>query len=692
MAPGGSEIAIVSRVRTRSWSVFPVAICLAILLLAAAPLAARTDEPAKEESAAPPAPQQSAESPAAAATPADRNGPSDRVELEAFIDGLMAIQLKDKHIAGATVSVVVDGKPLFAKGYGYADVAAKTPVSAEETMFRIGSVSKLFTWTAVMQLAEQGKLDLDADVNIYLKDFKLPSTYPQPVTLKHLLAHTAGFEDHVLGLFAHEASDLEPLGVVLAREMPSRVRPAGELASYSNHGTALAGHIVSQVSGMPWEDYLEQHLLQPLAMTHTLLRQPPQEELPATMSKGYKFVNGKYEEQGFEYVSIPPAGSFSSSAEDMSHFLIAHLQDGRYGDVQILKPETARQMRELLFTHDPTLSGMAYGFMRMSYNGQKIIEHGGDTGWFHSHFVMLPADKTGYFISYNTESAGGVRSQVLEAFLDRYYPAADEPPVQPAAELHDSLARYAGSYGAIRHSYTTVTKLGALMAVIRVSADGDELVLHGGPGGRRYVEVEPRVFREVDGQTSLAFREDAGGRIAYLFHSSSPAVALERLPMLETPRFNAALLVICVALWASALIGWPVVAFVTREQRHSAAAASSDQKTTTRADGARFKGAPLTSCIGWLTSLVALGLLSLSMIPFAKAEEFGYGVPAFFAALLWMTPVVMGLTVVMMLAAAIAWFKGYWRFSGRLHYTCVALGSVAFVWFLSHWNLLYFGA
>ncbi len=458
MTLGGSRIAIVRRVRSRSSRVIPSAVCLAALLLATAALAARAQEPAKPPGAEPtpaepaakpseaepstasptPADSSSAE-PAAPAAAATRHGPTDRAELEAFIDGLMAVQLKDKHIAGATVAVVVDGKPLFAKGYGYADVAAKKPVSAEETMFRIGSVSKLFTWTAIMQLAEAGKLDLDADVNTYLKDFQLPETYPQPVTLKHLLSHTAGFEDHVLGLFAHEASDIEPLGVVLAREMPSRVRPPGELASYSNHGTALAGHIVAQVSGMPWEDYVEQHLLQPLAMTHTSLRQPPKDELPAGLSKGYKYVNGKYEEQGFEYVPIAPAGSFSSSAVDMTHFLIAHLDDGRYGDAQILKPETARQMRELLFTHDPTLPGMAYGFMRMSYNGQQIIEHGGDTFWFHTHFVMLPAEKVGYFISYNTESAGGVRSQFLEAFLDRYYPAAETPPARPATDLKDSL-------------------------------------------------------------------------------------------------------------------------------------------------------------------------------------------------------------------------------------------------------------
>ena len=545
-------------------------------------------------------------------------------------------------------------------------------------MFRIGSVSKLFTWTAVMQLVEQGKLDLDADVNTYLKEFKIPQTYPQPVTLKHLMTHTAGFEDHVLGLFGRDAASLEPLGKLLAREMPSRVRPPGELASYSNHGTALAGYIVSQVSGMPWEDYVEQHILQPLAMTHTLVRQPPSKELPATMSKGYKFEHGKFAEQDFEYVPIAPAGSMASSAGDIANFLIAHLEDGRYGNAQIFSPETAQQMRKLLFTHDPTLAGMAYGFMRMSYNGRDVIEHGGDTFLFHSHFVMLPAARSGYFVSYNSEGGGGARDQFFKAFLDRYYPATDKPPVGPAADLHDSLQRYAGQYGAIRHSYTSILKLGALLSVAKVSIDGDTLVLNGGSTPHRFVEVQPLIFRELDGQDSLAFREDSAGQITHLFHSAGPSVAYERLPLSETPVFSVTLLVICLVLWESAVLGWPVVAFVTREQRaalsHGAAAAPSPL-------GRRSGGSLLASWVGWLTCGAASALLGLSMIPFANAEEFGFGIPKLFAVLLWLTPAVAALTAVMLLACAIAWLRGYWRIfrPTALHAGRVGLAGVCLV-------------
>ncbi|MGH9675828.1 MAG: serine hydrolase domain-containing protein, partial [Candidatus Acidiferrum sp.] len=252
-------------------------------------------------------------------------GPKDRAELEAFLDGVLGTMLKHEHIAGATIAVVVDNKPFFSKGYGYADFTERKPVAPAATMFRIASISKLFTWTAVMQLAEQGKLDLDADVNTYLTQFKIPTRrYPQPITLKHLMSHTPGFEDHVLGLFAKTPDKLLPLGQILAKELPARVRPPNELSSYSNHGTAIAGYIVAQVSGMSWEDYVEKNILKPLEMSNTLVRQPKPEDLPAAISKGYKWEGGKYKEKGFEYVPISPAGCMSAAAVDMTHFMISH--------------------------------------------------------------------------------------------------------------------------------------------------------------------------------------------------------------------------------------------------------------------------------------------------------------------------------------------------------------------------------
>jgi CubicO group peptidase (beta-lactamase class C family) len=666
---GGTKSESILGSAPRMLSLFQIARipCLAATIVAYA-LACHTPDAVAQEAAQP-------------AAPAHR-GPTDPAELAAFVDGVMEAHMRDKHIAGATFIYVVDNKPFFAKGYGYADVKAKKPVSPDETMFRVGSVSKLLTWTAVMQLAEQGKVDLDADVNTYLTDFKIPKTYPQPITLKHLLTHTPGFEDHFIGLFARdEKYDL--LGEILARDLPSRVRPAGELASYSNHGTALAGHIVALVSGMPWEDYIEEKILKPLEMHHTSVRQPAADKLPPEMSKGYKWGKGQFDEQGFEYVPAAPAGAVSSSAADMARFMIAHLQDGQYGSVRILKEETARQMRELLFTHDPTLAGMAYGFFLTPYNGEQVVQHGGDTFWFHSYFVMLPERKSGFFVSYNTQTGGGMREKLFEALLERYYPATDpplekSPPAKSPADLHDTLSRYEGSYGAIRHSYTSLAKLGALLAVAEIEADGDQLVLTGHDDSRRFEETEPRIFREIDGELTLAFREDASGQITHLFVSNSPAVALERLPLAETPLFHLSLLAACLTIFLSALLVWPAIAFVTREARRAAPAPT--------------RGPARASCLAWLACLLMVAIVGLSMIPFADPEELAFGIPKLLKGLLWCTPIVALLVAAMFFWTLVAWKNHYWRLTGRLHYTAVLLAGIAFVWFLYHWNLLWLGA
>ncbi len=213
------------------------------------------------------------------------DGPTDPAELETFLDSVLTAQLEEEHVAGAVVAVVKDGRLFFSKGYGYADVEHGIPVDPQTTLFRIASITKLFTWTAVMQLVEQDRLDLNADVNTYL-DFRIPATLGDgdeddedasrlaPITLAHLLTHTPGFEDRVFETVVEDSADLMPLGEWLASHIPTRVRPPGELTAYSNYGTALAGYIVERVSGLPYEQYVAQNILAPLGMTHTTAQRP----------------------------------------------------------------------------------------------------------------------------------------------------------------------------------------------------------------------------------------------------------------------------------------------------------------------------------------------------------------------------------------------------------------------------------
>ena len=225
------------------------------------------------------------------------------------MDGVMTAQLRENHIAGATVSVVKDGALFFAKGYGSADVRQQRSVQADSTLFRIGSVSKLFTWTAVMQLVEQGKLDLNADINQYL-DFKIPATYPQPITLTHVMTHTPGLEEDARDLFTEDSGHITPMGKWLPAHMPKRVRPPGTYASYSNWATAAAGYIVERVSGMSFDDYVDKNILAPLGMTQTTSRQPLPARYDRQMSKGYEWKGGDFAPHKWEIITGGwPAGS-----------------------------------------------------------------------------------------------------------------------------------------------------------------------------------------------------------------------------------------------------------------------------------------------------------------------------------------------------------------------------------------------
>ncbi len=602
---------------------------------------------------------------------------ADRVDLEAFFDGVLSEQIESKRIAGAVIAVVVGDKVVFEKGYGYADVESRRRVDPEKTMFRIASVSKLFTWTAVMQLVEQGKLDLDADVNTYLKDFQVPATFEKPVTLKSLMTHTPGFEDSVIGMFGHQSDVMKPLVTVLRAQMPTRVRPPGVLASYSNHGTALAGLVVATVAGMPWEDVVERTILQPLGMKNTLVRQPPKDKLPKTLSKGYKWEGGRFKVEGFEYIPASPAGAVSASAADMARFMIAHLNDGRYENAHILKPETVRRMRERLFAHDPKVDGMCYGFWELHRNGQRILHHEGDTLLFHTLFAMIPEHRVGVFASYNTDRGATGPPELLSTFLDRYYPVPERPRPKPSAGI-DTIKRFAGEYGTTRFSHTTYAKLIVLLGSFRVQANDDGTLSAGsGPNLRRYVQVEPLVFQELDGRGRMVFREDDQGHVTHLFFPEVPAIALVRHSGLDDTRFQWGVLVGTMAVFGSALLFWPVLAFSLRGLR-----SSSIRRT-------RFSA--LLVCLGWLLSASCLAFVAGLLIVLNDPEQVVYGTPRALQHLLLVPQACVVLAAVTVLGSLIAWTKGYWRFSGRLHYTLVALAGVGFCWFLSYWNLLQFG-
>lgn len=603
----------------------------------------------------------------------------DLQELEAFMDGIMATHMTSKHIAGATFTLVKGGEIFLAKGYGYADVEKRQPVIADQTLFRPGSVSKLFTWTAVMQLMEQGMLDLDEDVNNYLEEFKIPETYPQPITLKYLLTHTPGFEDVWTGMMARTAEDLVPTDHFLAENMPERVFPPGEITAYSNYGTALAGYIVEKVSGLPFEEYVEQHIFKPLDMQHSTFRQPLPSELKDYMSRGYDYKKGLFEEEDFELINgLAPAGSMSTTSVDMAKFMIAHLQKGRYRENRILKEETAELMHTQLFTHDPRLDGNAFGFWERRQNNIWMIGHGGDLKLFHTLLMLLPEQNIGLFFSYNSVGGSGTpREELLQAFLDRYFPEPEVSEPKPSPDFKKRAGRFTGSYGWSRGIFSTYEKIAALFSAIKVKAtDKGTLLtpLPAGLGAKQWVEVEALVFKELGGQDTLIFKEDGKGHITHAYLDHYPYFAFFKLAWYETPTFHYFLLGICAILFLSTLV-WPI-----RKLYRAVCRRKKEEK----------KGPGLARWLAAVMSLLFVIFLVGLLTILGDAWKLGFGVPASLKILLVIAIMASVLAVGVLVFAILAWIKKYWFSCARLHYTLVLAAALAFIWFLHYWNLLGF--
>jgi len=593
-------------------------------------------------------------------------GPTDPVELEAFFDDFMVTQMEEHHVAGAAVAVVKDGALFFVKGYGYADVENGVPINPEATLFPLASVTKLLTWTAVMQLSERGMVNLDEDVNTYL-DFEIPDTYPgQPVTLKHLMAHTAGFEQQMYGMFPSDLEDVLPLGEWLAENVPARVFPPGEVTAYSNYGAALAGCIVERVSGMPYHEYIERYILEPLGMEYASVRRPVPDYLASHMARQYRFVDGAFEAGDPEWSNVPPAGSASASATDVAKFMIGHLQDGRYGGARILEEATAQQMHSHLFANDERLNGFAYGFIESNRNGQWIIGHGGGTSLVNSLLVLFPEHDLGLFVAYNSM---GFTKALLEQFVDRYYPAPDPAAIEPPADFSQRADRFVGSYRDNTWSYTTVEKVAVLRMPVTVRASGDTLLFMGMP----FVEVEPLVLRQVGGDELLVFREGSEGHITHMFLSSIVRFAFEKLKWYEAPGFHKTLRITSLVLFASFLIAVPVSFFVRRRREDAA-------KSTSR----------LASLARWALIVIAI-LAILFDLGFEQVFSLGdiaAGEVALLKTLLVIPVLMTVLTVGPVVFTGLAWRNGYWYLSERIHYMLVTLAAVAYIWFLNYWNLL----
>jgi CubicO group peptidase (beta-lactamase class C family) len=436
--------------------------------------------------------------------------------VEAFADGVIIPTMEKNHSPSGVIAVMKDGDVILAKGYGFIDVEKRIPVDPETSIFRPGSISKLFTWVAVMQLVEQGKIDLDVDVNRYLKTFQIKDSWPgQPVTMRHIMTHTAGFEDSFLGyLIINDPSRIMPLAESLAKYQPARVNPPGAHVAYSNWATSVAGLIVQNITGQPFKEYIQEHIFDVLGMTRSTFVEPLPEKYMPYEAKAYNYdaSEDRYVVKPSEIIAnFAPGGSLSATAMDMTKFARALLGDGSYNGGRILKAETLQQMIDEGFTHDERVRGIGLGFLKRRYGaeGLNIYGHDGGTTFFLSHFGLSKKENLMLFSSFSGPGALATHQAFVKSFYDEFFPR-HVPVIEPPQDFYERGQKYAGTYNSYRNAFTTAEALLRGLGGTKVRPLPDNTLMI---GPKRYVEVEKNLFREVDDYGRIAFQEDSDGNI-----------------------------------------------------------------------------------------------------------------------------------------------------------------------------------
>ncbi|MHA2306053.1 MAG: serine hydrolase domain-containing protein [Candidatus Hodarchaeales archaeon] len=585
-------------------------------------------------------------------------------------------------IAGGAISIVKDGELFLAEGFGYANRGDNVLVDVNETLFRVGSISKTFIAVAVLQLVEDGLLDLNEDINAYLTTFSIPDAFNEPVTLLHLLTHTAGFESTSYLGSSTDPSEIPSLEDVLSDSIPNRIRPPGEVSSFSNYGITLAGYIVEQISGVSFDRYIETNVLLPLEMNHSTFSQPLPSDLLSNLSESY---SSALSPANFEYVTMYPGDSLSSSPVDMAKLMIALLDNGSSNGNGILSYDSLVSMRSDHFKWHPSVSGVCLGMYHFDTLNQSIIGHTGVRGYYSNIMALIPEENIGIFITCNSQYGLNAIYSLFYGLQNQYYPYeysnSTEAIIEPMKNYQSRVSRYTGTYmfnqrflsdSSLEFEISSVG--GGRIAVTNQGVFWEEI---------NFVEVEPLLFREVSGtyDITLAFAKDQQGHITLMSPSwIDPTGGFDKVhPWYDPLEFQQILIVVLTILSLSTFFGWGYIAYANLESGRKA------DKLITR----------LTKWYLLLIYIVSqVFLLSYNERMNSKTVIISE-MPTFLADIYPLVYILSVTILISVLLAFLAWWgKGnnenapYWTLRTRIHYSIVVAIYLGFFWLFSYWMFI----
>jgi CubicO group peptidase (beta-lactamase class C family) len=584
--------------------------------------------------------------------------------LEAFVDSVALVEIREYGVPGMVITIVRDGRVVLCRGYGYADLRARRPMSPDSTVMRVGSVSKPVTALAVLQLAESGRIDVDAPVERYLPGV-LRGRDADRVRVRDLFTHTAGLDVRLNGTTTTDPRRLLPLRDYLRRDPPRVAHPPGEVIRYSNHGYVLLGRLVEAASGEAFDAYMRRHLFAPLGMRSSGFRLDG--ELGARAAAGYE---GR-RRAAVLHPQIAPAAGLNTTAADMGRLMVAMLDSGRVrGAAPLYSTRAAALALGRRFTMHPEMPGLTFGMFETRRGGVRGVGHSGGIRGFMSGVYLWPQQRTGIFISNNGNDGNAVQA-IYAAFVDRYLasPRADPPPPLPGAEAR--AARMAGRYRLASPAVRSLERAGALRrGELRVRpGPGGSMVMFGEP----YVEIAPGVYQADGSGEVIGFREDARGDVRWMLTSDpfGGNRAWERVAWYQSAALGQTLAILC-------LIG-----FLTLPWIHPAPVGGvlKQQTGSREIDVARMHRRVVA--IGYLLFPVALGFAFRA----SRATGLLAGVPPGVRMALGLGVVATLLAVALPITGWRLRRAGAPRVERVLHgaVTIIALGFAALLW---SWNLL----